>query len=227
MIGEIRVVEDVGASFAGLSAAAIRSRDPARPFRLGCSGGSSGVDCFRRLAAEPGVPWAAIECYFADERCVAPGSPDSNAVAIAAALGGVADGLAGFHPMSCEEGPAAYADLLAAAGGFDLLQLGLGPDGHTASLFPGSDGRDAAPGALVIANADPTGLNRFARLSLTFEAIARAALVVVAVTGADKAEVLSRIEAGEDLPGAHIRGGRVVWLVDHEAAGGLASGVRS
>jgi 6-phosphogluconolactonase len=227
VIGEMRVVEDVGASFAGLAAAALRSRDPARPFRLGCSGGSSGVDCFRRLAAEPGVPWTAIECYFADERCVGPDSPDSNAVAIAAALGRVADGLAGFHPMSCEEGPDAYGALLAAAGGFDLLQLGLGPDGHTASLFPGSDGRDAPPGTLVIANADPTGLNRFPRLSLTFEAIARAALVVVAVTGADKAEALSQIDAGEDLPGAHIRGGQVVWLVDHEAAGGAASRVGS
>ena len=223
MIGELRVVEDVGASFAGLAAAALRDRDPSRPFRLGCSGGSSGVDCFRRLSAEPGVPWAAIECYFADERCVDPGSPDSNAVAITAALGDVAKHLAGFHPMSCEEGPAAYGALLAAAGGFDLLQLGLGPDGHTASLFPGADGRDAPPGTLVIANADPTGRNRFGRLSLTFEAIARAATVVVAVTGADKAEALARIEAGEDLPGTHIRGGQVVWLVDREAAGGAGS----
>ena len=150
----------------------MRGTDGARRFRLGCSGGASGVDCFARLAVEQGIPWGSVECYFADERCVDPASPDANAVAIAAALGGVVDELAGFHPMSCSAGPAAYGAVVAAAGGFDLLQLGLGADGHTASLFPGADGRDAPPGTLVIANADPSGRNRFGRLSLTFEAIA-------------------------------------------------------
>ncbi|MGP8163871.1 MAG: 6-phosphogluconolactonase [Acidimicrobiales bacterium] len=225
MIGEVRVVEDVGGAFAELAADEMRGTDGARRFRLGCSGGASGVDCFARLAVEQGIPWGSVECYFADERCVDPASPDANARAIAAALGGVVDELAGFHPMSCSAGPAAYGAVVAAAGGFDLLQLGLGADGHTASLFPGADGRDAPPGTLVIANADPSGRNRFGRLSLTFEAIARARLVVVAVRGADKAGALGRIAAGADLPAGHIRGGRVVWLVDHEAAAGLTSKV--
>ncbi len=225
MIGDVHVVEDVAAAFAELAARELRATAPRRRFRLGCSGGASGVDCFARLAAEPGICWGSVECYFADERCVDPTSPDSNARAIAAALGRVRDELAGFHPMSCATGPAAYGAEVAAAGGFDLLQLGMGPDGHTASLFPGADGRDALPGTLVIANADPSGRNPHPRLSLTFEAIGRARLVVVAVMGADKSPALRRVAAGEDLPAAHISAERVVWLVDDQAAGGLTSKV--
>jgi 6-phosphogluconolactonase len=221
MIGEVRVVDDVATAFADLAGDALRASDARGRFRLGCSGGASGVDCAARLAAEPGIFWGAVECFFADERCVEPDSADSNAWAIREALAPVVAELAGFHAMSCATGPAAYGALVAAAGGFDLLQLGMGPDGHTASLFPGADGREAPPGTLVIANADPSGRNRFTRLSLTFEGIARARLVVVTVMGADKSPALTRVCAGEDLPAAHIRGGRVVWLVDHAAAGGL------
>ena len=224
MVGDLRVVRDVGMAFAELAADELREVEPGRTFHLGCSGGTSGRECFRRLAAEPGIPWGAVECYFADERCVEPGSPDANAAAITAALGAARDELAGFHPMSCAAGPGAYAALLP-AGGLDLLQLGVGPDGHTASLFPGADGRGVPSGTLVILNADPSGRNRHPRMSLTFEAIALSRLVVVAVTGADKAGALGRIAAGDDLPAAHIRGGRVVWLVEETAAPALTGGV--
>jgi 6-phosphogluconolactonase len=221
MIGEVRTVDDVAGAFADLAAEEMRGADPTRRFRLVCSGAASGVACFARLATVPCLPWGLVECYFADERCVDPVSPEANASAIAGALGPARDELAGFHPMSCTAGPAAYGAVVAAAGGFDLLQLGLGPDGHTASLFPGADGRDAPPGTLVIANADPSGRNPYRRLSLTFEGIALARLVVVAVMGVDKAEALGRLAAGADLPAAKVRGGRVVWLVDHGAAAGL------
>jgi 6-phosphogluconolactonase len=217
VIGEVREVADVGAAFADLAAAEMRAAGSAL-FRLGCSGGASGVACISRLAGEEGIAWSSVECYFADERCVEPLSPDANARTVRAALGAAAGALAGFHPMSCAAGPDAYGAIVAAAGGFDLLQLGLGADGHTASLFPGADGRDAPPGKLVIANADPSGRNPFARLTLTFEAIARSRLVVVAVIGAEKADAFARIVAGEDLPASHIRGERVVWLIDRAAA---------
>lgn len=225
MIGEMRAVDDVAGAFADLVAGEMRGADPTRRFRLGCSGGASGVACFERLATVPGLPWGSVECYFADERCVDPASPEANASAIARALGPARDELAGFHPMSCVAGPEAYGAVVAAAGGFDVLQLGLGPDGHTASLFPGADGRTAPPGTLVIANADPAGRNPHQRLSLTFEGIALARLVVVTVIGADKAEALGRLAAGADLPAARVRGGRVVWLVERGAAVGLASKV--
>ena len=223
IFGELRVVDDVPEAFARLVAAAVRDHESSTAhFRLGCSGGSSGAQCFSRLAEED-LPWSSIECFFADERCVDPESSDANAVAIAAALGRRRDELAAYHAMSCSDGPEAYAALIEKAGGFDLLQLGIGPDGHTASLFPASNGADAPKGALVIRNADPTGLNKFDRMSLTYEAIAMANLVVITAMGADKADALKRVEEGEDLPVGRVRAEKVIWLVDRDAAGGLVS----
>jgi 6-phosphogluconolactonase/glucosamine-6-phosphate isomerase/deaminase len=98
------------------------------------------------------------------------------------------------------------------------VHLGLGPDGHTASLFPGSTGLDADPGRLVVMNDDPTGRNPHERMTLTFSGIARARLVLFTVVGADKQEAMQRIADGEDLPAARVRADRVVWLVDREAA---------
>lgn len=218
IFGELRVVDDVADSFARLvTEAAGPVVASGRRFRLGCSGGASGAACFAKLATEQ-LAWSSVECYFADERCVDESSPDRNAVTIAAALGARRGELAGYHAMSCEEGPDAYASLIAEAGGFDLLQLGVGPDGHTASLFPSADGSDAPPDALVIRNADPTGRNKFDRLSLTFAAIELARVVVITAIGEDKADVLRRVADGEDLPLARVRAGEVIWLADRGAA---------
>ena len=217
-------MDDVPDAFARLvreeCAAVLARREDGRPFRLGCSGGQSGRACFERLAREP-LPWSRVACYFADERCVEPTSPDANAELVRRSLGAHVGELAGFHPMSCEAGPAAYEALLRAHGLPDLLQLGLGPDGHTASLFPGSAGLDAPPERLVVANEDPSGTNRFSRLSLTLGAIARCGLVVFTVIEPSRAPALAAVAGGEDLPAARVSAHRVVWLVSAEAAAGL------
>lgn len=221
IFGDLRVVTNVPDAFANLVAEIVRSTvKNEHHFRLGCSGGSSGAQCFSRLA-EMDLPWSSIECFFADERCVETGSPDANSVAIAAALGPRREELAGYHAMTCDEGPEAYAALITSAAGFDLLQLGVGPDGHTASLFPSSDGSDAPPGAIVIRNSDPTGRNKFERLSLTFAGIAMAKTVVITAMGADKADILRRVDLGEDLPVGRVRAPSVIWLADAAAAGEL------
>lgn len=217
--GELLVVDDVPAAFAAAVVDTVASATAGASFRLGCSGGASGAHCFGRLAEED-LPWSMVECFFVDERCVPAGSPDSNAVAIAAALGPRREALAGFYPMSCEEGPEPYAALVA-AGGFDLLQLGVGPDGHTASLFPESHGDDLPADTYVFRNSDPSGRNPFERLTLTFAGISLARRIVITVIGADKADVLARVEAGEDLPVGRVRGGSVLWLVDREAGARL------
>ena len=111
-----------------------------------------------------------------------------------------------------------YQLRLGELGRFDLVHLGLGPDGHTASLFPDSPALDADPGRLVALNEDPSGSNPHQRMTLTFAGIARARLVLVTVMGEEKREALARVAGGDDVPAARVRAERVVWLVDPPAA---------
>src|SRR5690606_26420625 len=126
-------------------------------------------------------------------------------------------------PMRCEEGPDPYQLRLGELGRIDVLRLGMGPDGHTASLFHGSPALEADPGRLVVMNEDPSGRNPFPRMTLTFAGIARARLVLVTVAGEHKRDALARVAAGDpELPASHIRADRVLWLVDPAAAGDRA-----
>ncbi len=128
-------------------------------------------------------------------------------------------GVGSFHPMSCDEGPEAYERLVADVAAFDVVHLGLGPDGHTASLFPGSAALDAPPGRLVVRSVDPNDRNPHERMTLTLEALARALLVVFTVSGAAKHEAFAAVSSGADLPAARVRARQVLWLVDRDAAG--------
>jgi 6-phosphogluconolactonase len=101
---------------------------------------------------------------------------------------------------------------------FDLVLLGLGEDGHTASLFPGKP-EATETGALAVPVPE-AGLEPFVpRISLTLPALLSARHVLVLVTGAGKRDPLARLAAGEDLPAGHVRGPQVAWLL-HEAAAG-------
>jgi 6-phosphogluconolactonase/glucosamine-6-phosphate isomerase/deaminase len=126
------------------------------------------------------------------------------------------------YPMRCGDGADPYQLRLGTLGRFDVVHLGVGPDGHTASLFPGSPALEADPGRLVVMNEDPTGNNPHQRMTLTYAGIARARLVLVTVCGQEKQAVMARIAAGDDLPACHIRADQVLWLVDRDAAGDLA-----
>src|SRR5690606_7446380 len=105
-------------------------------------------------------------------------------------------------------------------GKLDIIHLGMGADGHVASLFPGSPGLDADPGRLVVMNEDPSGRNPFPRMTLTLAGIARANLVLVTVRGEEKAEAMARVKAGDPTcPGSLVNADRVIWIVDPAAAG--------
>src|ERR671933_188081 len=105
--------------------------------------------------------------------------------------------------MRCEEGPDPYQQRIAQAG---RLDLGLGPDGHTASLFPGSPALDADPGRLVVMNTDPSGHNPYERMTLTYSGIARARLVVFTVSGEEKRDAFAAVRRGDaDCPAARVR----------------------
>lgn len=215
---EVRVTEDVPGEFARTVTQAFRER-PGEGFSFALSGGQTARACYERLAAYealdgPGLDWWDVDIYWGDERCVPPDDPDSNQLLGRQALLERVGAANSVHPMSCEEGPDAYQSKISALGMFDLIHLGLGPDGHTASLFAGSPALDVDPGRLVAANHDPSGANPHPRLTLTLSGLSRARLVVFTVSGEAKAPALARILAGEDAPANRVRAEKVLWLVD-------------
>ena len=122
-----------------------------------------------------------------------------------------------YQPVPIADAARAYDDLIRAAPPIDVVHLGLGPDGHTASLFSGTAALEETE-RLVVATGDD--VHPQPRLTFTFPAIALGRLVIVTVAGDDKRAAVERIRAGEDLPGARIRGERVIWLGDRAALGG-------
>ncbi len=187
---------------------------------MALSGGETARACYERLAGRAGFDWNGVELFMGDERCVPPGDPAANQRLVRESLLDRISAKPAFYPMDCahiEE----YQDLLAGRPGFDLLHLGFGPDGHTASLFPASEALDARPGTLVTKNVDPSGRNPFDRVTITFEQIARAKLAVFTVAGAAKHDALARLLRGEDLPASKVRAENVLWLCDEEALGDL------
>ena len=221
--GDLRITDDVPAAFADCLAATLAAR-PGPRFTFVASGGPTARRCYERLADRSrsgtlAVDWAVVDVLVGDERCVAPEDADANQQMLREALLDRIGPVGSFRPMSCQRGPAAYEAQLRSLPAPDLVHLGLGPDGHTASLFPGSSALEAAGGELVAETEDPSGRNPHRRMTLTLAGIARARLVVFTVSGADKREALARARAGDDLPATRVRAGRVLWLADPAAAG--------
>lgn len=219
MNGELVVVDDVAGEFAERVIEAFHNR-PGESFAMALSGGDTARRCYERLADDGAsqIDWWLVDVYWGDERCVPADDPDSNERLGREALLEQVGAANTVHPMRCEEGPDPYQLKVGELGQFDVVHLGLGADGHTASLFPGSEALDADPGRLVVLNDDPSGRNRHRRMTLTLSGIARARLVLFTVAGEEKREALRRICDGEDLPAARVRADRVVWLVDPAAA---------
>ncbi|HTK16122.1 MAG TPA: 6-phosphogluconolactonase [Acidimicrobiia bacterium] len=211
--GEIEIVDDVAAAFARLVV-------DASPRSVALSGGETAEQCYRALRALA-PDWSDVEVFLSDERFVPPADPDSNeGMARRALLDHVRPRV--IHPMfrpgPIEAAAGAYDELVRATPPIDIVHLGLGPDGHTASLFPGSPTLAEAE-RLVVAAGDAE--HPHPRLTFTYPAIARGRLVVVTVAGAEKRDAVERIRGGEDLPAARIRGDRVLWLGDRAALGTL------
>jgi 6-phosphogluconolactonase len=189
---DIHVLDDPAAVVAELMAEAARAGST-----IVLTGGSTPRAAYEK-AAELGGDWSGADLWFTDERCVPPDDEHSNyGMAARALLDRVS--ARGVHRMQGELGPhegaAAYEEEIAAAFGaeprFDLMLLGLGPDGHVASLFPG----DAALGERErsVVGVDAPGMAPLVpRITLTLPAINRARDIVVLVTGEGKAEAVAR-----------------------------------
>ncbi|MCX6510256.1 MAG: 6-phosphogluconolactonase [Actinobacteria bacterium] len=227
MNGSLVVVDDVAKAFAQLVVDHAKSNAPG-PSSLAFSGGSTARDCYRELSrsASTVIDWKNVTGWWGDERCVPLTDIDSNFRLVQDALLKHVGPLAAVHPMQSEiPDPAfAYEELLRASPPIDLIHLGLGPDGHTASLFPDSDALDSPEGRLVVSNRDPLANNPHERLTFTFEAISQCRQIVFTVAGAAKTEALHRVLDGDlSAPATHISGAEVVWLVDNAAMGARTS----
>jgi 6-phosphogluconolactonase len=212
-------VDDVPGAFADGVTDAFQSRlDDV--FCVALSGGDTARACYERLASDAAerIDWWAVNFYWGDERCVPPDDPASNQLLGRRALLERVGAANAVYPMRCDEGPEPYQLRIGEVGKLDLIHLGLGPDGHTASLFPHSAALDADPGQLVAFNEDPSGRNPLRRLTLTFAGIARARLVIFTVAGEAKRTALLAVFDGEDLPATRVVADRIVWLVDRAAA---------
>ncbi|HXQ60811.1 MAG TPA: 6-phosphogluconolactonase [Acidimicrobiales bacterium] len=216
----VLIVDDVAPVFADTVIESFANRvEPG--FTLVLSGGPTARLCYERLAdvGAAAVDWSLVDVLMGDERCVAPEDPDANQRLVREALLDRVAPVAAFHPMSCAEVDD-YDRLVAWIPALDLVHLGLGPDGHTASLFPGSPDLDPPPGRMAVVTRDPNGLNPHDRMTLTYTAIARARRVVFTVSGESKREAFAKIRSGIDLPATRVRAAEILWIVDRDAAGG-------
>jgi 6-phosphogluconolactonase len=239
---EIRILKDppelfeaAAAEFIARAAEAVRARGR---FTVALSGGSTPKRLYALLATKASIPWNKIFFFWGDERHVPPDDAESNyRMANEAMLSKVSVPAANVFRVHSEEKDARDAaqqyerdvqQFFHLSPGefprFDLIFLGLGPDGHAASLFPNSaalaEGR-----RLVVAN----WVEKFKthRITFTFPVLNAAACVMFLASGADKAQILREVfeNRSANLPSQAIRptNGKLLWLVDRAAANNLSA----
>jgi 6-phosphogluconolactonase len=219
------------------AACATAARSTGR-FSAALSGGRTPRAMLASLASRA-IDWTRAHLFWSDERCVPPDDPESNyKMAADALLSHTSIPASNVHRIKGEL-PAADAarlyrnDLQAFFGGrstpFDLLFLGLGADGHTASLFPGSAALTDATGEPAVAASAPPGVPSPWRVTLTYAGIATGKHIVFLVEGLEKADIVARVLEGPldpaTLPAQGVApvGGDVLWMLDRAAASKLCA----
>lgn len=193
-------------------------------FVLGVSGGATPARMLRRLAAEE-LDWSCIDIVQVDERIAPAGHAGRNLTSLLESLRDTPPAAARVHPMPVEavdlaDAQARYAALLESLAGtppvLDVAHLGLGTDGHTASLIPGDPVLDISD-AEVACTREYMG---WRRMTLTFPSLNRARRILWLVTGAQKTEAFSRLLAGDrSIPAGRIERQWATALADRAAAG--------
>jgi len=235
---EIVVVEDLPALIeaAAQRIAACVTKNAGRG-AICLTGGATPEPVYRRLAAEPyrsAIAWDRVHFFWGDDRFVPSDDARSNAgMARRALLDRVAVPPGNIHPIPTnaatpQQAARLYEDEMKRFYGadrldpsrplFDIVLLGLGADGHTASLFPGAAALEER--SAWAAGIDRAGFEPFVpRVTLTFATLASTRDMLFLISGAGKREVLTRIFCGEQLPAARARSnGSLAWLMDRAAA---------
>ncbi|MCI5051806.1 MAG: 6-phosphogluconolactonase [Simkaniaceae bacterium] len=202
-------------------------------FYVALSGGSTPKEIFKRLSSDKykeQLDWTKVHLFWSDERCVAPDHKDSNyKMAMDAGLGTLNIPEENIHRMvgerDAQEGAKNYEETISSVLGsrpFDLVMLGMGDDGHTASLFPGTEALKETE-RKVVANFVPQ--KETWRLTMTQPFINTANHIVFYVMGDKKQEMLKEVLSGGDYPSAHIGSAKhkALWIADHAAATLLGS----
>lgn len=188
---------------------------------LVATGGRSPGPVYDRLVGQPGIDWARVVVTLSDERCVPPDDPDSNARLVRERLLTGSAAKAHLLPLWPAPDPAALEALVP----FDAVLLGMGEDGHIASLIPGDPGLAVAMDRSFeqLTVSVPAGLGRppVARISLTLKALFCSKAIFLLIAGEAKREVVAQAMAGADLPVRALIAQtrvpvRVLWSPAHE-----------
>lgn len=236
------VAREGAARFVSLAKDSLAARGA---FHVALSGGKTPAALFRRLAEDDlrgAVDWSRTHLYWSDERTVPPSHADSNyGMAERELIARVSIPSQNVHRMEAERADLDRAaqeyeallrkNLPAGPGGFpclDLIYLGMGPDGHTASLFPGSSGLKETVRAVIAHDVIPPNFPPSKRMTFTFPMLNAARAVLFLITGADKKDRLREVLEGTHTPpypSQTVRpaAGQLVFLTDRDAAAGLES----
>ncbi len=244
-VSEVRVFENAAelmeAAAEEILKAALQAVSERGRFTWALSGGSTPRGLYRLLASDPfrgRMPWEAIHFFWGDERHVPPDHPESNyRMAREAMLDAAPVPADNVHRIHAEEPDAEHAaaeyeeelrSFFHLAPRFDLILLGLGKDGHTASLFPGSPAVHERERLVAAVIAPGIEAQKTFRITLTPPVLNHAEIVVFLVSGADKAEALHAVVTEGDgardperYPAQIVEGNRL-WMVDRPAARLLA-----
>jgi len=183
-------------------------------FTFAVSGGKTPWAMFAELARHE-VPWSSVQIFQVDERVAPEGDPDRNLTNLRRSLGDAAAEVVAMpvDDADLEAAAAAYAKRL--PDHFDLVHLGLGPDGHTASLVPGDPVLEVTD--RLVAVTQPYQGHR--RMTLTYPALARADEIIWLISGEDKREPLARLLAGDrSIPAGRVEARHSIVLADASAA---------